>query len=261
MSGKRSRRKREEQRNDPSYLKNAGFVGHVADAVLAIDFGDVVLKNRVPQVILGLCRAAAAQSKVVALLTREGSAASGAPNRRLVLEAAIRLLWLAGLSRDERQQAVDIMLEKDRKDTNTTLEYLGSLGQSVDFDPTEMNEFELVAPTKGPLQEQARKLDAAVRAQEAEPWSIYAMWREETKLAHPSGTLAGHYAPTFDDSHLSRGVPSPMDPDLEAHQLIQFMIVMTTRDLLIQEGIAPDIANRLTRAFNANSPNRYEWPD
>lgn len=261
MSGRRAKRKRQAERNRPTHVKNAELVDRAADAVLAVDLSDIVLNDRVPQVVVGICRAAAAQSKVVAMLTAAGNAASAAPNRRLVLEAAIRLLWLAGLSRDERRQAVDIMLEKDRNDTNSTLGYLSSLGQTVDFDPTEMNEFELIAPTKGTLQEQTRKLDAAVRATEVEPWSLYAMWREETKSAHPSGSLAGQYAPTFDDKHLSSGEPSPMDADLEAHQLIQFLIVMTTRDLLIQDGVSRKIADRIPEAFHANSPTQFEWPE
>lgn len=222
---------------------------------------DVVLRGFVPQVAVGLCRAAAAQSIVLATLTRAGQASSAAPNRRLVLEAAIRLIWLSGLSKADRHTAASVMLEADRRDTSETLAYLEKKGQDAPFDPTEMNAFELNAPTKGLLQEQVRKLRAAVAGSESEPWSLYAMWREETTLSHPSGGLAGQYAPTHDNSHLDFGQPDPMDPDLEAHQLIQCLIVAATQQILKDEGLSPDVASRITAAFRAQSPFTFEWPE
>jgi hypothetical protein len=253
MRGSRAKVERRALRGQPAHIVNAQAVIRSAEAVLAVDLSDVVLRDRVPQMIVGLCRAAAAQSKVVATLTAAGMAASAAPNRRLFLEAAIRLNWLSDLSREDRRRAADIMLAKDRSDTNATLDYLQKLGREVDFDPTEMNAFELDAPTKGSLQDQARKLDAAVRASSSEPWSLYAMWREETKYAHPSGALAGQYAPTFDDAHIGFGEPDPMDPNLEAHRLIQHIIVMTTGRLLADEGFFDQVAGRIPTAFLAVS--------
>lgn len=153
------------------------------------------------------------------------------------------------------------MLESDQKDTNNTLAYLERQGQEAPFDPTEMNAFELDAQTKELVQEQVRKLRAAVAGSESEPWSLYAMWREETKYAHPSGSLAGQYAPTRDQTHLHSGQPNPMDPDLEAHQLIQCLIVAATQQILTDEGLAPEVAARITTAFRARSPLTFEWPE
>ncbi|MEZ3155917.1 hypothetical protein AB1K56_03230 [Microbacterium sp. BWR-S6Y] len=249
MSGKKPKTKRQPPRATAPHLVNAAIVQRTARAVLAVDMSDVVLKDFVPQVAVGLCRAAAAQSIVVATLTRTGQASSAAPNRRLVLEAAIRLIWLSGLSKADRHTAASVMLESDRKDTNETLAYLEERGQGAPFDPTEMNAFELDAPTKGLLQEQVRKLRAAVVGSQSEPWSLYAMWREETKYAHPSGALAGQYAPTHDQAHLSSGQPDPMDPDLEAHRILQTLIVMTTCRILVEEGFPDETANRLAVAF------------
>lgn len=175
---------------------NAAIVQRTARAVLAVDMSDVVLRDFVPPVAVGHCCASAAQSIVVATLTRAGRAS----NRRLVLESAIRLIWLGGLLKADRHTAASVMLESDRKDTNDTLMYLEGQGQEAPFDPAEMNAFELDAPTNGLLQEQVRKLRAAVAGSESEPWSLYAMWREETKYAHPSGALAGQYAPTRPDA-------------------------------------------------------------
>lgn len=251
MSGQRARAKRRAALERPAYLANADAIRRSAEAVLAVDMSDLVLRGRVPQVVVGLCRAAFAQSKVIAALTASGMASSAAPNRRLVLETAIRLHWLSDLSREDRRRAVDAMLAKDRKDTNSTLAYLSKVGHEADFDPTMMNEFDLDAPETGSVQEQARKLDAAVRSTSVEAWSIYAMWREESKYAHASGTLAGKYAPTFDDAHMNSGEPDPMDPGLEAHPLIQELIVMTTGRLLADEGESEEVAGRLAAAFIA----------
>lgn len=261
MSGSGAKKTRRAKRQRSAHLENATIVRRAAEAILAVDLSDVVLRDRVPQVVVGLCRAAAAQSRVIAVLTAADQSSSAAPNRRLFLEVAIRLIWMSGLSRADRRQAADTMLEKDRKDTNATLDYLKNLGYEVDFDPTEMDEFELDAPTKGALQEQVRKLDAAVRGTASEPWSLYAMWREETKFAHPSGAVAGHYAPTIDNVHLSSGQPDPMDPDLEAHQLTQCLIVVATEKILSDEGFAPDVASRITAALRRHSPLIFEWPD
>ncbi|MEI2268119.1 hypothetical protein OHB93_02220 [Microbacterium sp. No. 7] len=257
MSGKKSR----EKRNIEPALVNAAIVQRAARAVLTVDMSDVVLHDFVPQVVVGLCRGAAAQSIAVATLTRAGQASSAAPNRRLVLESAIRLIWLRGLSKADRHAAASVMLEADRKDTNETLTYLEEQGQETPFNPAEMNAFELDVPTRGLLQEQVRKLRAAVVGSESEPWSLYAMWREETKFAHPSGALAGYYAPTHDQVHLHSGTPDPLDPDLEAHQLIQCLTVAATEQILKDEGLPPEVASRIADAFRAQSPLAFDWPE
>lgn len=238
----------------PDYPENVVIVDRTAAAILDVDMRDLALADRVPQIVVGLCRAAAAQSRVIAALSSVGLSSAAAPNRRLFLEVAIRLIWMASLSREDRRQATDIMLEADRRDTMATLDYLNGLGHEVDFDPSEMNSFELQAPTKGALQEQTRKLAAAVRQGDAEPWALYAMWREETKNSHPSGTIAGQYAPTFDGTHLSSGHPDPMDPDLEAHRLTQVLIVRATEQILSDEGYEPAVASRIVDAFEASCP-------
>lgn len=82
------------------------------------------------------------------------------------------------------------------------------------------------------------------------------MWREETMHAHPSGALAGLHAPTRDNSHLDSGQPDPLDPNLEAHQLVRCLTVPATQQILTDEGLAPDIASRMTAASRARSPVR-----
>lgn len=249
MSGSRARRQRQAERERPASIVNSEHIGRSADAVLNVHFDDVVLRNRTVQVVVGLARAAFAQSKVISALTNGGLLSAAAPNRRLFIEIALRLHWLQGLSSDERRRAVDTMLDKDRHDTNRILDYLRDAEHEADFDPAEMNAFELDNEAKGAIHQQATRLSAAVNASEVKPWSTYSMWLEETKFAHASGTLAGSYAPTHDDRHMSSGRPDPTDPDLEGHRLIQAQIAMTAGFILGDEGMPEDVASRIATAF------------
>ena len=222
-----------------------------ADAVLNVDLSDLAFRSRTSQVVVGLCRAAFAQSKVIATLANADLLSAAAPNRRLVLEIALRLHWLQGLSREDRRKAVDTMLAKDRQDTNRLLDYLRDAGHDADFDPTEMDAFQLENETKGSIHQQVTRLNAAVDSSEVKPWSIYSMWLGETQFAHASGSLAGKYAPTLDDLHLSSGSPDPMDPDLEAHRLLQLHVITMTGYLLTNEGLPEEFSGRIGAAFFA----------
>lgn len=251
MSGSRAKKQRRTQRGRPARIVNADFVARSADAVLAVDLGDVEFRSRTDQVVIGLCRAAFAQSKVIAALAKADMLSAAAPNRRLVLEIALRLHWLQGLSVDERRKAVDTMLAKDRQDTNRLLAYLRDTGHEADFEPTEMDAFELDDETKGAIHQQSTRLNAAVYSNEVKPWSIYSMWLRETQFTHASGNLAGQYAPTLDSLHMSSGAPDPMDPDLEAHRLLQVHIVVMTGYLLTDASLPKEFAGRIPAAFFA----------
>lgn len=249
MSGRRSKKQRQAQRNRPAHIVNAETIARSADAVLGVNLSDLPFMNRTAQVVMGLCRAAFAQSKAIATLAEAGLLSATAPNRRLVAEVALRLHWLEGLSRDERRKAADTMLEKDRTDTEKLVTYLQEAGQEVDFDLAEMSAFKLDAASNGSIHQQTTRLWAAVESSEVKPWSIYSMWLEETIYAHASGALAGKYAPTHDDVHMSTGTPEPMDPDLEAHPILQMLIVTTTGRILMDEGLPEEFARRVVAAF------------
>lgn len=251
MSGSRAKEQRKIERERPARIVNAEFVARSANAVLSVDLSDVEFRSRTDQVVVGLCRAAFAQSKVIAALAKADMLSAAAPNRRLVLEIALRLHWLQGLSVDDRRKAVDTMLAKDRQDTNRLLAYLRDAGHEADFDPTEMDSFGLDDVRKGAIHQQATRLNSAVDSGEVKPWSIYSMWLGETQFSHASGNLAGKYAPTLDDLHMSSGAPDPMDPDLEAHRLLQMHIVVATGYLLTDEGLPKEPAGRIPAAFFA----------
>lgn len=252
MSGSRVKKQRRIQRNRSARIINAEKVTRSAEAVLSLDLSDVEFRNRTAQVVVGLCRAAFAQGKAIAVLARADLLSAAAPNRRLVLEIALRLHWLQGLPVGDRHKAVDTMLAKDRQDTNRLLDYLRDAGHEADFDPTEMDDFELEDVTNGALHQQATRLNAAIGSSDVKPWSLYSMWLGETAFAHASANLAGKYAPTLDDRHMSSGAPDPMDPDLEAHRLLQTHIVVMTGWLLIDEGLPEEFAGRIGAAFVAS---------
>lgn len=218
--------------------------------MLGADLSDVKFRSRTEQVV-GLCRAAFAQSKVIAALSKTDILSAAAPYRRLVLEIALRLHWLQGLSIEERRKAVDTMLAKDRQNTNRLLAYLRDAVHEADFDPTEMDAFELDDETRGAIHQQSTRLNAAVDSNVVKPWAIYSTWLAETQFSHASGNLAGQYAPTLDNIRISGGTPDPMDPDLEAHRLLQVHIIVMTGYLLTGESLPKEFAGRIPAAFFA----------
>ncbi|MGV8857477.1 hypothetical protein [Rhodoglobus sp.] len=251
MSGRTSKHKRQVARLRPERIINAEIIGRSADAVLSARIDDVPLSNRTTQVVVGLCRAAFAQDKVLAMLAEADQLSAGAPNRRLVLEVALRLHWLQGVPPSDRGIAVDTMLEKDRQDTNRLLDYLRDAGQEIDFDAAEMNTFVLENATKGKIHQEVTRLSAAVSSGEVKAWSTYSMWLAETPFSHASANLAGKYAPSDDNRRMSRGVPDPADEDLKAHRLIQLQIIMATGFLLSDEDVPDEFAGRFAKAFFA----------
>lgn len=116
------------QRERPARIVNAELVARSAHAVLGVNLSDVKFRSRTDQVVVGLCRAALAQSKVIAALAKVDMLSAAAPNWRLVLEIALRLHWLQGLPTKERRKVVDTMLAKDRQDTNRLMAYLHDVG-------------------------------------------------------------------------------------------------------------------------------------
>lgn len=231
-------------------LQYATRLDENADRVLAVQMDDLTLpESRVPQVIVGLCRAAFAQCKVISLLTRENLFFESAPNRRLFIESVIRLCWLHDMPVDKRPSAVDSMLSKDRQDLNSTVSYLTDHNFHIDFDPTEMMNFPLFAPEKGTLQEQAKKLKQAVTASKLDLSSFYTMWRDATPYSHASGFLAGAYASTLDNVHMHSNMPTVTNADLKVYVLIQLLTATITSEILRSENIDKEIANRIQNAY------------
>lgn len=236
-----------ETTEQPTALVNAEVALHTANAVLAVDLSNVPL-TRVTQFIVGWCRAAFAQSRVIAHLTLNGMSSAAGPNRRLFSELAIRLQWLRDLPRDVRPSAVDEILEMARESKRGTHKHLRDMGWDVGFDPTEMDAF-VLSSAEGALKDQARKFASAAHATEVKNGPVFAMWREDSYLAHPTGPLAGDYAPAIDDEVLGSGEPLELDPDLTGHRDISLLIIATTGALLTDEGVESEAVERMTSAF------------
>ncbi len=232
----------------PAYAVNARVASRSAAAVLAVDLGEVHL-SRVTQVVVGWFRAAFQQSLVIADLTERGLASSAAPNRRLFAEVAVRLHWLSSLSTEDRKIAVDTMLNHERKTTLSTLKHLFDMGLRADFDPTEMNEFGLEFIDSGSLREQAKNFTEAARSMGAKNAAIFGIWRQESAFAHASGSLAGQLAPAVGNTRMGSGQQPVTDPDLEAHRIIQMLIVTVVGRLLAEEGVPTHLANAPAAAF------------
>ncbi|WP_455834248.1 hypothetical protein [Pseudarthrobacter siccitolerans] len=228
-------------------LVNAEWIVRSAKAVLAVNLDDVPL-TRVTQFIVGWCRAAFAQSQVVGQLAISGSSSASAPNRRLFAELAIRLQWMLDLPKEVRPSAVDEILEIAREAKLGTHKHLRDMGWDVGFDATEMNSF-VLAGANGEVKNQARKFAAAAHATDVKNGPVFAMWREDSYLAHPTGPLAGEYAPAIDNEILGQGLPGVLDRDLSGHRDISMLVIMVTCSLLRDEGAGNAPITRLSRAF------------
>lgn len=218
-----------------------------ADAVLAVDMSDVLIRNRVPQTVVGWCRAVFAQIRAIGILIDAGVDSSHGPNQRLVFEAAVRLVWLNSLDVEQRGSAVDEMLGHECKNTKRTIDGARAAGFDADFDLDEMLEFPLDSKGAGRLYEEAKNFAAASTASGSEV--IYSLWREASGLAHASGRLAGDYAPVTDRSTIGTGKPAPLDQDHESLADVMLLTVVLTAGLLVDEGISRDHAARFTNAY------------
>lgn len=247
MSGKRAKAERRAASEPSEASLNADAALRTADAVLAVDLRDIPL-TRVTQFIVGWCRAAFAQSRVIGHLTLNGMSSAAAPNRRLFSELAIRLQWLRDLPREVRPNAVDEILEMARESKHGTHKHLRDMGWDVGFDSTEMDAF-VLSSAEGTVKGQARKFASAAHVTEVMNGPVFAMWREDSYLAHATGPRAGDYAPVIGDEVLGSDVPSELDSDLTGHRDISMLVIMTTGALLTDEGVESGAVERLTGAF------------
>lgn len=249
MNGRKAKAARRARQARTACIANADYARRSAEAVLAVDLGDVPL-NRVTQISVGWLRAAFEQSRVIACLTVAGMSSSAAPARRLYAELCIRTHWLHSLPKEDRAGAVDAMLDHERNNTVRTFDHLREMGWDGDVDLTEMNEFVLNVTDNGRVRNQAQKFAAAAHATDVKNTGLFRAWREESSYAHASGYLAGAFAPMV-NNRLGTGAPPVLDPDLEAHRMVQLFIVIVAYRLLVDEGTSESAATRALDAFLA----------
>lgn len=247
MSGRRARSERRENRERSLHVVNADYATQSADAVLDVDLSGVPLK-RVNQFAIGWMRAAFEQSRVIAKLTAAEMGHLAAPNRRVFWELALRLLWLKKFSQSERAEVVDTMLAQDRWNETKSDQYMREMGLDSDIDVGVMDEFVLNETSNTQLREEAKVLTKAAKSEGLNSGHIYSLWRKDSTWTHATGFLAGYFAPA-DDTTLGVGKPPCTDANLEVHRLVSMLIVFTTSSILLEEGVAEELAQSPTVAF------------
>jgi hypothetical protein len=172
MSGSRAKKARQSKRERPDYLASADYTLRAANAVLAVDLGEVPV-SRVSQFAVGWLRAAFEQSRIIAILTASGLGYAAAPNRRAFWELTIRLLWLGDMPQSDRASAADTMLDYERETETKTDEYMRTNGLPSDIDVAEMEAFVLDV-AKGKLRSEATNLTHAVKGAGVNLWMVSA---------------------------------------------------------------------------------------
>lgn len=241
MSGSRAKKERQSKRERPDYLASADYTLRAANAVLAVDLGEVPV-TRVSQFAVGWLRAAFEQSRIIATLTASGLGHAAAPNRRAFWELTIRMLWLGDMPPSDRATAADTMLDLERTNETKTDKYMRENGLPSNIDVAEMEAFILNVSEDKLIKAEAKLLTEAVKGTGTNLWMVYRLWREDSTWTHATGFLAGRYAPTNDDDTMGAGEPPHIDLNLEAHRYAAMVLTATVGDILKAEGAASELA-------------------
>lgn len=241
MSGSRAKRNRQIKRENPEYSGSTEYTLRAANAVLAVDLGEVPI-TRVSQFAVGWLRAAFEQSRIIAILTASGLGHAAAPNRRAFWELTIRILWLGDMPPSDRATAADTMLDHERTNETKTDKYMRENGLPSDIDVAEMEAFILHVSEDKLIKAGAKFLTEAVKGTGINLWTVYRLWREDSTWTHATGFLAGRYAPSNDDGTMGAGEPPHIDRGLEAHRYAAMVLTATVGDILKAEGAAVELA-------------------
>lgn len=244
MSGSRARKERKELK--PSGRARSLIVS--AERVLAVDFSDVP-SSRTRQVVVGWMRHAFEQSRVIAQLHVAGIEHAAAPNLRSCVETAVRLQWLESVDIEDRAGAVDAMIDHDKERDVAEGKSLRALGHESEARLEEMDSLILEVTQNGRIKDEARKLFPAIKASRFPSAGLFKAWRQETQYSHATATLGVAYAPSEDD-RIGFGTPPLADPDLELHEMLTLLVVMTTAALLKDEGVS---RSKTIELFEAHS--------
>lgn len=241
MSGSRAKKERQSKRERPDYLASADYTLRAANAVLALDLGEVPV-SRVSQFAVGWLRAAFEQSRIIAMLTASGLGHAAAPNRREFWELTIRVLWLGDMPPSDRATAADTMLDLERTNETKTDKYMRENCLPSNIDVADMEAFILNVSEAKPIKAESKLLTEAVKGTGMNLWMVYRLWREDSTWTHATGFLAGRYAPTNDDDTMGAGEPPHIDLNLEAHRYAAMVLTATVGDILKAEGSTSELA-------------------
>ncbi len=221
---------------------------HAADSVMAVPMNDLQTEITVAKTIVGICRAAFSQSKVVALLSQKGMLHAASPNQRLLFECYLRLQWLSSIESAERPEAIKNLNNKDHADLEKTWKFFADRG--TDLSPDEAIKNKACPAEKAKIPRQVTDLRNAVETMDThDSNSYYVSWRLATKLSHPTSILACAYGPSENNLHWIE--PETSLSDLGICWKTQINITLTVASILIDEGNDPEIAWRFFEALQS----------
>jgi len=245
MSGRTAKAQRQAERAASEDV--TAIVIATAERVLAFDFAGVPV-TRVTQFVVGWIRAAFEQSRIIAVLKRTGLAHAGAPNRRSFAEILVRFQWLYAMDATNRLNALDAMIEDEKRLERNFYRNLAEMGYDSDVDLSDVEAVITEAISEKELASQAKSFLAAAKATEGAAVGLYYAWRAETQYMHATAALAAAYAPAGTSGD-TRTQPPVIDPDLETHRMATILAISLAYGLLVGEGVAPESAKKLVAAF------------
>lgn len=212
-----------------------------ADAILDMPLDDIESTSMVPCAVVGLCRAAFAQSKVIALMAKTGMLHATAPNQRLLWELISRLAWLASYDSGDREQAVKIMSLENIEEFNKAFDFIKQEGIPLQFDKIEIEFPEFYK--KGTIQHAEKTMREYATAPHGPLPSLqYLTWRTLTQISHATRALAYSYVEENDQHKLVPKEPEISNQELLPYWGLQFRTAVTTSQILIAEGCNAEIS-------------------
>lgn len=149
---------------------------HAADAILDMPIDDIKSTSPVPCTVVGLCRAAFAQSKVIALMAKADMLHATTPNRRLLVESVMLLEYLKSLTSADQIKASHVLISENLENVYKAIGCMVG-GPTPSLSPTNDEEFPEYL-RKGPLQEAIKNTqNQALGTKDPIARDRYAEWR------------------------------------------------------------------------------------
>ena len=169
---------------------------------------------------------------------------AAAPNRRSLFEIVLRLQWLHATA--DRRQAIDAMIEAEKKQAQRHLGHLAEMGLQ---DLPNFAELEAVITdvSEPKIRQQARSITDLAKATPSAV-GLFRGWREETQNTHATGNLAISYAP-LGQKGFEHGKPFVADPELESLLRLSLGVLAFVARILLDEGAPKELTDKLFEVY------------
>lgn len=245
MSGRKAKVARLQRRSRSERQVNVDKILATTSEVLGVDFSDLPTARAV-QVPVGWLRAMMQQSRAIVTLSEAALDGATAPNRRSASEILLRLQWLATLPPEKRADAIDAMIDEEKRLTENHKVHVVEMGLT---EPPDLGNVDAVITLAGDdtqIKQQAKSIKDAAAA--ATGVGLYRAWRDETQMAHATVQLAAAHAPVR-DNRFERGIAPERDQDLSLTLNLAAFAVMYASRLLLDAGVDKDSAFRFFNSF------------